>query len=90
MKPLYVLAILALTPASALADVAAADACAGSLTAHGKMIYDATKPNIKPGVKVADEIKSATRPLVMGGKLNRSEAQPAAEAAGKCLVMINS
>jgi hypothetical protein len=91
MKPLHVLTVLALTvaPVSAFAAAPEADACAGSLSAHGKMIYDAAKPRIKPGVKIADEIRSAARPLVMGGKLSKSEAQPAAEAAGKCLAMIN-
>lgn len=74
---------------SALADVAAADKCAAGLPATSKMIYDSTKPRIKPGVKIADELKSVVRPMVMGGKLGRSEAQEAAEPAGKCLAMIN-
>lgn len=79
----------AFTPAAASADAAAAEACAGDLTPHGKMIYEATKPRIKPGVVIADELRSAVRPMVMGGKMSRSEAQPAAEAAGKCLAKIN-
>lgn len=81
--------LLILVPGAALADLKAANTCSASLSPQGKMIYDATQPRIKPGVKIADEIKAATRPLVMGGKMSRSEAQPAAEAAGKCLSLIN-
>lgn len=80
---------LGLAAGPALADVAAADKCAAGLNANSKMIYDATKPRIKPGVTVADELKSAVRPMVMGGKLSRSDAQAAAEPAGKCLALIN-
>ncbi|MGQ9367925.1 hypothetical protein [Azospirillum sp. ST 5-10] len=88
MKARYLLTLLAFVPAPALADAAAADNCAAALPADAKMIYDATRPSIAPGVKIADEIRAATRPLVMGGKLSRSDARPAAEAAGKCLAMI--
>lgn len=92
MKPLHILtAFLALgvAPAAAFAAASEADACAGALTAHGKMIYEAAKPRIKPGVTIADEIRSVVRPMVMGGKLSKTEAQWAAEPAGKCLAMIN-
>lgn len=76
-------------PVAAHADVAAADKCAAGLSAQSRMIYDETKPRIKPGVKIPDELRSAVRPMVMGGKLSRSEAQEAAEPAGKCLALIN-
>lgn len=81
-------ALLVALPGAALADLAAANTCAASLNANAKMIYDATRPQIKAGVKISDEVRSATRPLVMGGKMSRADAQPAAEAAGKCLAMI--
>lgn len=91
MKPLHILTFLALAiaPATAFAGASEADACAASLTAHGKMIYEAAKPKIKPGAVIADEIRSVARPMVMGGKLSKTEAQWAAEPAGKCLAMIN-
>ncbi|WP_029009638.1 hypothetical protein [Azospirillum halopraeferens] len=80
--------LLALAPLPVLADAPAADGCAATLPADARMIYDAARPNVKPGANVEDELKAAARPLVMGGKLSRSEARPAAEAAGKCLVML--
>lgn len=92
MKPLHILmtlVALSVAPAAAFAAAPEAAACASALTAHGKMIYEAAKPRIKPGVTIADEIRSVVRPMVMGGKLSKAEAQSAAEPAGKCLAMIN-
>lgn len=69
----------------ALADRAAADACASKLPANAKMIYAASIGGVKPGADVKDVVRTKTRSLVMDGKITRDQAMGAAQAAGACL-----
>jgi len=80
-------AALSMSVVPAAADRAAADACAERLSAESKLIYAATIGAVAPGTDLREVVRSKTRSLVMGGKLSRSQAQPAAEAAGACLKM---
>lgn len=75
-------------PGPARADQAAAKACADSLDPKARLVFDETAPKVKPGADVKDALRSAVRPLVMGGKLSRDDARAAAEAAGPCLQKI--
>jgi hypothetical protein len=89
MPPIvFVAAVAIATPmfaAPALASRSAADACAAKLPADAKLIYAAAIGSVAPGIDLRDMVRSKTRALVMGGKLSRGQALPAAEAAGACL-----
>jgi hypothetical protein len=76
--------VFALAPGVALADKAAADACAAKLTAKPKLIYDVSYPKIATAT-IPDVLKAETTKLVQAGQVSRAEARPAAEAAGACL-----
>ena len=82
---LAAVAVLPFAASPALANRAAADACAAKLPANSKLIYAATVDSVKANVKLADVVRDKTRSLVMSGKLSRGEAKGAAEAAGQCL-----
>jgi hypothetical protein len=87
MRILFLAAVAALSVAAgpALANRAAADACAAKLPANSKLIYAATIDSVKPSVDLTSVVRDKTRGLVMSGKLSRGEAQGAAQAAGQCL-----
>ncbi|WP_422003387.1 hypothetical protein [Reyranella sp.] len=87
-RQMFIVAALALLPGAALADKAAADACAGGLSKDGKLIYSQTAPTIKPSTDIKDAMRSVARPLVMNGTLTRDAALTAAEAAGECLKLL--
>ena len=79
-------AALSLSAIPSFADKAAADKCAAGLSADSKLIYADTIGAVAPGVNLRDIVRSKTRSLVISGKVGRSGAQAAAEAAGACLV----
>lgn len=81
-------AALGLFAGPSFASRAAADACAAKLPANSQMIYAATVADVAPGVDLKDVVRSKTRSLVISGKLNRGDAEPAAEAAGACLKQV--
>ncbi len=81
---------LCLSATVAFADRPAADKCAAGLNTDGQTIYAAAAPQVAPGVDLRSVVKSATEGLVRAGTISMSNARPAAEAAGKCLSMINS
>jgi len=68
-----------------LADRATADACAAKLSPDAKLIYTASIGAVTPTADLAGVVRDKARSLVMGGKLSRDAARPAAEAAGACL-----
>jgi hypothetical protein len=74
-----------LLAAAAHADRKTADACAAKLSPEAKLVYSATIGAVTTQATLKDTVTSKTRSLVMGGKLSRSAARPAAEAAGACL-----
>lgn len=67
------------------ASKASADACAAKLSPEAKQIYAASIGSVAPGVDMREIIRGKTRALVIGGKLTRDQARPAAETAGVCL-----
>lgn len=78
-------AVLMTSSVSSFASRAAADACAARLPADAKLIYTATIGTVAPGINLADNVKTKARELVMAGKIDRNQAQGAAQAAGACL-----
>ena len=83
-SPLFATAVALLISSAvpSFANRAAADACAARLPADAKLIYAATISTVAPGVNLADNVKTKARELVMAGKIGRSQAQGAAQAAG--------
>lgn len=81
------LGLLAL-PAAAEAGRQEADACAKGLSSESRMIYGAAVDRVGPGIDNRDLVRGLTQQLVSEGKVSRAAALPAAEAAGKCLVML--
>lgn len=81
---------LCLSATVALADRPAADKCAAGLNTDAQTIYAAAAAQVAPGADVRSVVKSTTEGLVRAGTVSMSNARPAAEAAGKCLAMINS
>ncbi|HVZ53886.1 MAG TPA: hypothetical protein VG986_18100 [Pseudolabrys sp.] len=79
-------AVVSLSAVPCFADRAAADKCAAGLSAESKLIYADSIGSVAPGVNLRDIVRSKTRSLVFAGKVGRSGAQAAAEAAGTCLV----
>ena len=86
-SPCALLLVLA-GPLPALADQAAASACAAGLSADGKLIYDRTAPTVTPATDLREAVIAVARPMVMEGKMTREAARPAAEAAGECLKLL--
>jgi hypothetical protein len=78
-------ATLSFSTAPSFADRASADACAAKLSPDAKQIYAASIGSVAPGVDMKEVVRAKTRALVIGGKLSRDAARPAAEAAGVCL-----
>lgn len=78
-------AALSLSVSPSFASKASADACAAKLSPPAKQIYAASVGSVAPGVDMKEVVRSKTRAMVMGGKLSRGQARPAAEAAGTCL-----
>ena len=76
--------ILAASGGAALADKAAADACAANLDANGKAIYAASIGLIGTG-DVKSIVTDQTKSLVMAGSLSKGVAREAAMAALPCL-----
>lgn len=77
--------LIALGSPAALAGKAEGQACAATLTQPGKQMYEVVAPHVAPGKDIADTIRAQIRPLVMGGKLSRTDAQGNAKAVKACL-----
>ena len=76
--------LLAIGAGPALADRAAADACAAGLNAEAKAIYDASIGSIGGG-NLKGVVTDATKSLVAAGTVSKSTARSSAMAAGACL-----
>jgi hypothetical protein len=81
---LPVLAVI-LAASGARADTAAATACAANLTGDARVIFDATLPEVEPGVDLRAVVTARTRSLAMAGEIDRDTARQSAGAAAKCL-----
>lgn len=75
---------------AASADQASANKCAAGLSAQGQQIYAASAPQVTPGADLRGIITAQTKSMVMSGAMSRDAAKPAAEAAGKCLKLLQS
>jgi hypothetical protein len=82
--------LLVLFASAAFAGQSEADQCAAGLNPDSKMIYDDVAPKVTASTNLRDAVTSATRSLVMGGKVPRSSAKASAEAAGACLELLKS
>lgn len=78
-------AALSLGATPSFASKASADACAAKLSPEAKQVYAASIGSVAPGADMREIVRGKTRSLVIGGKLTRDQARPAAEAAGTCL-----
>jgi len=76
--------LLAIGAGPALADRAAADACAAGLNAEAKAIYDASIDAVGSG-QLKSVVTSSTKSLVAAGKVSMGTARSSAMAAGACL-----
>ena len=81
----FVAGFLAFSGSIAHASRADADACATSLSALGKSIYDKSLPGVLSGKSPADAVTPVARSMVMAGTVSGDDARPAAQAAGACL-----
>jgi hypothetical protein len=88
MKFLWLTGILVLLPAAAFADRQAADTCSATLPKDAAAIYSASVAQISPSANVREIVRNVTRAMVRSGNLSRSDARPAAEAAGACLKLL--
>jgi azurin len=87
---LLALVLVLAAPGSASADTAAARACASTLSAEGRMMFEAAAAKVKPGSNLRDVMMSEVRGLVMSGKLSRDIAQKNGAAVGECLKKLQS
>lgn len=86
--PALLSALVLLSAVPALAGEAEATACAASLDANGKIVFEATLPDVAGGAEVKASVKAHTKALVQAGKLTRETAKPAAQSAGACLQLL--
>ena len=89
MKKIAMVFLIALAPAIALADQAAATKCRGKLNADGKLIYAKSLPLAKPDANLRDVITEQTRALAEAGTI-QLPARENAEAAGACLKLLRT
>jgi hypothetical protein len=89
MNRYAMLALLALLPASAMANEAAATKCRGKLNPEATQIYDKSLPLATPDANLRDVVTQQTRALVASNSIQMPTARANAEAAGKCLKMRN-
>lgn len=77
--------VWALAAPRAQADLAAANACAAGLSKDARTIFDATLPQVGPGVDLRAVVTSTTRHLAMSGTIARDTARGSATEAAGCL-----
>ncbi|WP_374545902.1 hypothetical protein [Rhodoblastus sp.] len=84
----FAMAFIVLAPSGASADMAAASACAASLSDDGKAIFRAAAPGIKSAGDKYQFVKGKALALVAKGEISPFSAKANAEAAGECLKMM--
>jgi hypothetical protein len=85
MKKYAMMILIALAPASVLADEAAAAKCRGALNKDAGLIYDKSLPLATPEANLRDVVTEQTRALAGAGTISMGSARSNAEAAGECL-----
>jgi hypothetical protein len=76
---------IAAATTQARADTAAATSCASGLAKDAKAIFDASLPQIAPGIDLRDVVTANTRKLAIAGTIDRGTARDMATAAAVCL-----
>ena len=77
------------TASRALAGETEFRACAAGLSMPAREILLAVAPKlIRPGVDARAALRSTVRSMVMSGRIRRAEARASAEAAVRCLRMV--
>jgi hypothetical protein len=84
------LGLITLQPVSALANEVAAETCAATLTANQQLIYQTVKPDFRPDADLIKQVRPKVIDLVTAGKLPRASAPDDAQAAAKCLKLLQS
>ena len=77
-------------PASALAGQTEAQTCAASLSPAAQQIYAASAPHVTATTDLRSLVRKQTRGLVQSGELSRDVAKANAQAAGRCLLKLQS
>jgi len=85
---LAVLLPLVVSAHEARADAAAATSCAAGLAPEARKIFDATLPEVKPGVDLRTVVTARTRSLALSGAINRATARDSAAQAAPCLRLV--
>jgi hypothetical protein len=80
-----VLAVGASTPALANAK---ADGCAAVLTSHQGLIYRTVRPEVVAGVDLVPLIRARVIALVQAGRVPYASAPDDAQAAARCLRLL--
>jgi hypothetical protein len=80
--------LLTVTAFPAIADTAAADACAAGLTAPAKEIYTATRAENPTKATARGIVVAQVEKMIHAGTLTDLDARAAGEAAGKCLELL--
>ena len=78
----------ATTAPSAAPSTDAAASCAAGLSGDPRAIYDKTAPHVSSLASLKEVVTTATRQLVMSGKIPQATAKASAQAAGKCLELL--
>jgi hypothetical protein len=77
--------VLVLAPVLAVADAATLPACAGSLTADQKVIYDAVLLAYDPATHLESQVRTQTIALATDGQIPMNTAPDDAQIAAECL-----
>jgi hypothetical protein len=85
IRLLTLLPLAALPTGTALADPAAAQACAGQLSKDARTIFDTTLPQLGASTDLRGLVTDTTRTLAASGRIDRATARSSAIAAGQCL-----
>jgi type II secretory pathway component PulL len=80
-----VVAVLLSPVPRALADPAAAQACAAQLPKDAQTIFAAALPQLGPGADLRGVVTDTTRSLARDNRIDRATARPSAVSAAKCL-----
>jgi hypothetical protein len=89
MRNWLFVAVLILPASTCEAGREDADTCARGLPPNSRAVYGATVDEMRPGANNRQIVMETTDKLVTQGKITKNEARPAAEAAGKCLMLLS-
>jgi hypothetical protein len=88
MRIWLLVAVLILPSSICQAGREEADTCAHGLPPNSRAVYGASVDEMRPGANNRQIVMETTDKLLLQGKIAKNEARPAAEAAGKCLMLL--